>query len=127
MQKHSTQNTDRFKPRKVTVENDKQYLSIHWADGHHSVYSFEGLRGNCPCVFCRGGHDKMGQPFELALYMQKPQRPRKIAKIDQVGHYAIQIQWDDGHNSGIYKWEQLRTSCPVENGLIDADEYERVR
>lgn len=123
MQTHSTQNSDRFKPRKITVVNEKQYLSVIWSDGHRSVYSFEGLRGNCPCVFCRGGHDKMGQPFDLSLFMQKPQRKRQITKIDAMGNYAIQIQWEDGHGSGIYRWEQLRTYCPVENGLIDADEY----
>jgi DUF971 family protein len=119
----SVQNTERYKPRNITVDSEKQYLSILWADGHHSVYSFEGLRANCPCVFCRGGHDQMGQQFELALFLKKPERPRKITGIVPTGNYAVQIQWDDGHNTGIYRWEQLRNACPVENGLIDIEDY----
>jgi DUF971 family protein len=124
MQTPSGQSTGRYKPKNITVESKKQFMSIDWGDGHRSVYSFEGLRANCPCVFCRGGHDKMGQPFELALFMKKPQRERKIVKMVPSGNYGIQIHWEDGHNTGIYKWESLRDVCPVENGLIDADQYD---
>jgi DUF971 family protein len=31
----------------------------------------------------------------------------KIKNIETVGDYAIQITWDDGHNTGIYSWEYL--------------------
>jgi DUF971 family protein len=29
-----------------------------------------------------------------------------------VGSYAIQINFSDGHNTGIYSYEQLRMICP---------------
>ena len=32
----------------------------------------------------------------------------KIKDIQQVGNYAIQIHWSDGHNTGIYNWEYLK-------------------
>jgi len=28
-------------------------------------------------------------------------------KIEPVGRYAIVIHWSDGHNTGIYTWENL--------------------
>jgi len=33
-------------------------------------------------------------------------------KIDLIGRYAINIQWSDGHNTGIYTFELLRKLCP---------------
>ena len=41
----------------------------------------------------------------------------KVAKINQVGSYAISIAWKDGHNTGIYEYPFLKKL---------ADEYENV-
>jgi DUF971 family protein len=30
-----------------------------------------------------------------------------IAAIEPVGHYAVQISFDDGHSSGLYTWTYL--------------------
>lgn len=30
-----------------------------------------------------------------------------ITAIEPVGHYAVQISFDDGHNSGLYTWTYL--------------------
>ena len=35
-------------------------------------------------------------------------RPKKI---DQVGRYALNISWADGHDTGIYTFELLRSLC----------------
>ncbi|MEI6396113.1 MAG: gamma-butyrobetaine hydroxylase-like domain-containing protein [Verrucomicrobiota bacterium] len=31
--------------------------------------------------------------------------------VEAVGSYAIQINWSDGHNSGIYSFDHLREIC----------------
>lgn len=31
----------------------------------------------------------------------------EIRSIDAVGHYAVQISFDDGHSSGLYTWTYL--------------------
>ena len=31
-----------------------------------------------------------------------------ISAINPVGHYAVQITFDDGHDSGLYSWRYLR-------------------
>ena len=31
-----------------------------------------------------------------------------IRELRPAGHYALQIVWDDGHGSGLYRWEVLR-------------------
>ena len=33
-------------------------------------------------------------------------------KITLVGRYAMTIRWSDGHHTGIYAFDFLRTLCP---------------
>jgi DUF971 family protein len=40
-------------------------------------------------------------------------KPKPTAKAAiSVGNYAIQITFSDGHSTGIYSYDQLRTICP---------------
>lgn len=108
----------RYQVQKITVESGLQEMQVTWKDGHHSRYPLDGLRRACPCVFCQGGHDNMGKPVDPAIFLEKPSRTWSISSIKQIGNYAIQIVWDDGHQTGIYRFERLRDMCPVEHGLI---------
>ena len=36
----------------------------------------------------------------------------KMLNVEAVGHYAIRIDWNDGHNTGIYSFDHLRKICP---------------
>lgn len=98
----------------VLVNSAEQTLTIVWADGHRSVFPFGGLRRACPCVECVGGHANMGQPVDPAIFKQPATRTWKIVDLQEVGNYAMQIFWDDGHNTGIYRWDSLRAMCPCE-------------
>jgi DUF971 family protein len=97
----------RTKPVSVDVSNSDQIIKIGWADGHTSEFSLFGLRKNCPCVECRGGHSQMGQ-FEPQLFLVEPTRTYKIVSAEQIGNHALKITWDDGHSSGMYRWDLLR-------------------
>lgn len=108
----------RFKVTGITVNSELRELQITWADGHHSRYPMEGLRKACPCVFCQGGHENMGKPVDPAIFLESFGHDTSIARIIQVGNYALQIVWNDGHQTGIYRFERLRSMCPVENGII---------
>jgi len=35
----------------------------------------------------------------------------KMLNVEAVGHYAIRIDWSDGHSSGIYSFDHLRKIC----------------
>ena len=102
-----------LQPRKVEVSNSDQELKIQWADGHQSVYPLFGLRKNCPCVTCRGGHGQMDS-FDRALFFVKPNQYFEVKSINQIGNHAIKITWNDGHDTGMYQWETLRELCPCE-------------
>lgn len=92
-------------------------MDITWADGHASHYDFAYLRDECPCATCNDERDKKaafgsapGIASSPALPMFKPKPSAKAAT--QVGNYAIQITFTDGHSTGIYAYDHLRSICP---------------
>lgn len=101
-----------FKPTGVKADKSEQVLIISWNDGHESRLAYAGLRANCPCVECKGGHGNMGTPANLDLMRNPPPSDVVIEKIAPVGSYALQFQWSDGHDTGIYTWAYLRGCDP---------------
>lgn len=99
-------------PTNIEVDNENQVLTISWDDAHISTYPLFGLRKNCPCVMCRGGHDQMQEFEPTAFFLENPPR-MNITNIVAVGNHALQITWIDGHNSGMYRWDTLRWLDPV--------------
>lgn len=97
----------------MDVSNSKQKLEIKWSDGHRSIYTLFGLRKNCPCVECRGGHHNMNS-FNRSLFFVDPRQYFEIEDIKQVGNHAVRLHWSDGHSNGMYQWETLRELCPCE-------------
>lgn len=90
-------------------------VDITWADGHASHYDFAYLRDLCPCATCNDEREKKSgldakMPSSPALPMFKPKA--KAASATSVGNYAIQISFTDGHATGIYSYDQLRSICP---------------
>ncbi|HKM80365.1 MAG TPA: DUF971 domain-containing protein [Candidatus Acidoferrum sp.] len=91
-------------------------VDIAWADGHESHFDFPYLRDNCPCATCNDERAKK-EAFASAapapsavLPMYKP-KPR-AQSATQVGNYAIQIHFNDGHSTGIFSYDYLRSMCP---------------
>lgn len=98
----------RSEPARVAVSKSKG-VTIEWRDGHRSEYSLPYLRDHCPCATCTGAHgaaSASSSPFP----MFKP-APR-LESVEAVGNYALRFIWSDGHNTGIYTWDHLRSICP---------------
>jgi len=36
----------------------------------------------------------------------------QVKEVSPVGRYAITFVWSDGHDSGIYAFDHLRSICP---------------
>ena len=96
-----------MKPKQIKIEA-KNKLLLTWNDNKISIISLKYLRDQCPCAGCKG---------ETILFKTfRPPKPTilspemyKIKNIKIVGDYAIQISWKDGHNTGIYSWDYLKT------------------
>jgi len=106
---------ERKKPTSLKVHvSTGEGVEVAWADGHASRYSFPYLRDHCPCAMCNDEREKKAQAGSSAavLPMYKPRVTAKGAK--PVGNYAVQIDFSDGHATGIYSFGHLREICPCE-------------
>jgi DUF971 family protein len=81
-------------------------VRVIWADGHVSDYRNDHLRAHCPCAGCRA------RPRRSLPVLNAGSGDLYPRQIGLVGRYAISIEWSDGHDSGIYRYETLRGLCP---------------
>jgi DUF971 family protein len=90
-----------MQPTDIRLHKKTALLELRYADG--GIYSLpaEFLRVYSPSAEVRG-HGKGQEVLQVGKINVK------IDKIDPVGHYAIQLHFDDGHSTGIYSWEYLR-------------------
>ena len=107
-------------PTQLAADQAAQTLTITWADGRRSVYSYEGLRGACPCAECKGGHGKMQDPVDPMIFELPTLVTRTIKELRPSGHYALRVVWGDGHEAGLYRWDYLRGLKPTEPAEGDA-------
>ncbi len=99
-------------------------LSASWPDGFEAHILLSSLRDACPCAYCVG-EQVMGQTVYIGIKAINP-RMNELASLVSVGNYAIQASWNDGHNSGIYTWDQFRMvfeqNALSEQTLVELDE-----
>lgn len=88
----------------------KAGLKVRWNDGHESHYDWKRLRAACPCAVCRPATEP---PAGLQSGAEAP-APVSPVEIKPVGRYAMAIRWDDGHATGIFSYDYLRSLCACE-------------
>ena len=98
---------DRLVPVSITLTPEKA-LAVTWSDGLICNYSMPLLRKNCPCAACEAEKKHKG-PFYIPLFAGDM---LALDRIEQQGHYAIQLFWKDGHHTGIWDFAYLRKLCP---------------
>ena len=98
---------------KFTIENYEilnDIVLFKWKDKFESYLNTEILRKKCPCANCEGEKDVFGN-----IYKSEPKTMSEssflLNGIQPVGYYALRPYWKDGHHSGIYSFEMLRTLC----------------
>jgi DUF971 family protein len=90
----------RTSPTEITLHQKSQLLEIAFSDGKSFRLPSEFLRVYSPSAEVRG-HG----PGQEVLQVGK--KDVKIAAIEPVGQYAIQLKFSDGHDTGIYSWDLL--------------------
>ena len=103
-------NEELFVHLKSFRRKGRDHVDLTWDDGHQGPVTLTALREACPCAGCKGetvllhhyAPTTAGQPSPLKY---------SLMGASTVGSYALQLQWEDGHNTGIYTWEQLRSLC----------------
>lgn len=88
-------------PEKIKLHKHDGSLELIYADGSEIIFSAEFLRVHSPSAEVRGH----GPGEEI---LQHGKKNVKIVGLQATGHYALLIEFDDGHNTGIYSWSYLR-------------------
>ena len=88
-------------PTDIKLHKKTALLELTYSDGGIYALPAEVLRVYSPSAEVRGH----GQGQEV---LQVGKLNVKIDKIEPVGHYAVRLRFDDGHDTGIYSWEYLR-------------------
>ncbi len=92
-----------MQPEKIKILENK-YLWIKWSDDTESKINLQKMREMCPCATClaeRATQSKSYIPLLLSSQIT-------VSGIKAVGSYAIQINWQDGHTTGIYEYPFLK-------------------
>ena len=88
------------KPTDINLHQQSRILELKFEDGSHFELPCEYLRVYSPSAEVQG-HG----PGEEVLQLGKEEV--NITAIEPVGNYAIQLEFDDGHSTGIYSWDTL--------------------
>lgn len=91
-------------PTEISYHKKSRMLEIAFGDELRCELSAEFLRVHSPSAEVRG-HG----PGQEVLQIGK--EDVQIRHIEPVGHYAVRLYFDDGHDSGLYSWEELHRFC----------------
>lgn len=96
-------------PRSLRATSDE--LLIEWDDGWKQALSWKRLRENCPCATCVNQVAAVEPAVANGLPILAPEevQPLEATAIRPLGNYAYAITFSDGHSSGIYTLEYLRS------------------
>jgi len=101
---------------KVHYHSVSKNLDVYFDDDSQAVFSCEFLRVHSPSAEVQGHGSG---PMKLVLSKQSV----GIINIVPVGHYALRLDFDDGHNSGLFSWsyfEKLQAQQQTLSGEYSA-------
>tara|TARA_Y100001936_G_scaffold243230_1_gene281767 strand:- start:16973 stop:17374 length:402 start_codon:yes stop_codon:yes gene_type:complete len=93
-------NSDTPRPNEIKLHQKSRLMEISFDNGEVFKFSYEFLRVYSPSAEVRG--HSPGQEI-----LQTGKQDIDINSIEPVGSYAIQPNFSDGHNSGLYSWDLL--------------------
>jgi DUF971 family protein len=88
------------RPIDIILHQTSRVLEVAFEDGTRFHLPCEFLRVYSPSAEVRG-HG----PGQETLPLGKENV--NISHIEPVGHYAVKLCFDDGHDTGLYSWEWL--------------------
>jgi DUF971 family protein len=95
----------RATPRKVEPL-DRETLRIEWTSGKTYSIPYREIRFQCPCASCVDEHTG-----KRIITRESVAKDVRVAGAQQVGRYAIQLRFSDGHATGIFHFDSLMKLC----------------
>jgi len=82
-------------------------LAVKWSDETESFIALKTLRDSCPCAFCSGEKDVLGNVYK-GPKKELGETAYEATNFERIGHYAIRIFWGDRHADGLFTYEMLQ-------------------
>jgi DUF971 family protein len=87
-------------PTGIRLRTKSRVLEVSFEDGACFELPFEYLRVYSPSAEVRG-HGPGQETLQLGKHEVG------IRAVEPVGHYAVRLVFDDGHDTGLYTWDYL--------------------
>ena len=87
-------------PTEIRLSKDRRTLTVSFDNGESHGLAAEYLRVFSPSAEVQGH-----SPAERKLVPGK--EAVTILAVEPVGNYAVRLQFDDMHNTGIFSWDYL--------------------
>jgi DUF971 family protein len=87
-------------PTAIKLRTRSRVLDVTFDDGAQFELPFEYLRVYSPSAEVRG-HGPGQEVLQLGKHTVA------IKGVEPVGHYAVRLVFDDGHDTGLYTWGYL--------------------
>jgi DUF971 family protein len=84
----------------IKLRTRSRLLEVAFGDGRRFELPFEYLRVHSPSAEVRGHGGG-----ETVLVLGKENVV--VTAVEAIGHYAVRLVFDDGHNTGLYTWQYL--------------------
>jgi DUF971 family protein len=88
-------------PTEIRLRRASRVLEVTFPPDTRYTLSFEYLRAHSPSAEVQG-HG----PGQDVLQIAKENV--QLLRVEPVGHYAVRLIFDDGHDTGLYSWKYLR-------------------
>lgn len=87
-------------PVEIRLRKASRLLAVAFDDGSRFELPFEYLRVHSPSAEVKGHGAGEG-------ILVTGKEAVQVARIEPVGHYAVRLVFDDGHDTGLYTWDYL--------------------
>lgn len=96
--------SEEYKPVSIQLHSRSRLLDLEYANGESYSLSCEYLRVHSPSaeVLGHGPGQEVLQTGKINV---------GITAIKPVGNYALQLVFDDGHDTGLFSWRYLYDLC----------------
>ena len=88
-------------PTEIRLDRAARVLHVSFEDGTRYALPAEYLRVESPSAEVQGHN-----PSQRVVV--KGKQNVRIVDLKPIGNYAIQIVFDDGHNTGLFTWDYIR-------------------
>ena len=89
-----------------SIEVDRtKHVFIEFSDGVTATFDLAPLRLACPCAEC---NSRRQRGDTVSIMAETKPHEVAITTATMSGNWGLNLDWNDGHSTGIYAFEKLR-------------------